>query len=620
MSSDSANAIVDMDAFRRSGWKSAISSRHKDGYLGMQQSLGTAARVATDSGNASEGRALWLLAHACSMLLNPSSPNEPFRPLLVMAGQRSSVPDDFRKEDVLLFSKMVDEIDDVWLRARIADLVWVLGTPRDQRFALVAIDAYAAIPMDTETWIRGGRECWERAVSLSLMLGRGDGDRLKQLEAQLLAAIEGATPDDGLQALWLAAVALGNKLGRDRHGTIARHLETIARHFDSVGDTFRSRDYYDASAEWFRADGDEAKRTEMIVLAAESLVTEAVSRLASEEPSNMVAASLYERAIQKYRTIPKPRRADYLVDERILELGSRLTAAGQNSLNEMTAISSPAMDISKFVEDARNAVGGKNAVDALLALANIHGGARVAGIRKWSEDSLRAHPLQALFPVVRMSHDGRVIAKRPGLSLDGSSTEDNRAVLWAEMLTRYRLELEVAVAALIWPALGRIQLEHRLREADFVNLCRCSPIVPGGRELIVGQALFDGYDKNFVGALHLLVPQIEHIVRSRLKAAGAKTTVLDSNGIENESGLSTLMELSEATRLFGEDLAFELKALFCDPFGPNLRNAVAHGLLDYDECASACSVYGWWLALRMVFHAYWHMAANVEATSDYYSI
>jgi hypothetical protein len=80
------------------------------------------------------------------------------------------------------------------------------------------------------------------------------------------------------------------------------------------------------------------------------------------------------------------------------------------------------------------------------------------------------------------------------------------------------------------------------------------------------------------------------------------------------------MELSEATRLFGEDLAFELKALFCDPFGPNLRNAVAHGLLDYDECASACSVYGWWLALRMVFHAYWHMAANVEATSDYYSI
>jgi hypothetical protein len=43
------------------------------------------------------------------------------------------------------------------------------------------------------------------------------------------------------------------------------------------------------------------------------------------------------------------------------------------------------------------------------------------------------------------------------------------------------------------------------------------------------------------------------------------------------------MELPEIETIFGKDLSFEIKALFCDPFGPNLRNELAHGLLDYEE-------------------------------------
>jgi hypothetical protein len=62
------------------------------------------------------------------------------------------------------------------------------------------------------------------------------------------------------------------------------------------------------------------------------------------------------------------------------------------------------------------------------------------------------------------------------------------------------------------------------------------------------------------------------MIRFHLKQHGAKTTNLDKNGIENEKGLSTLMELPEIETIFRKDLSFEIKALFCDPFGPNLRN------------------------------------------------
>ncbi|WP_162062022.1 DUF4209 domain-containing protein [Undibacterium sp. KW1] len=34
-----------------------------------------------------------------------------------------------------------------------------------------------------------------------------------------------------------------------------------------------------------------------------------------------------------------------------------------------------------------------------------------------------------------------------------------------------------------------------------------------------------------------------------------------------------------------------VKTLFCNAFGLNIRNQLAHGLLDYGECESAQSVY-----------------------------
>jgi uncharacterized protein DUF4209 len=66
------------------------------------------------------------------------------------------------------------------------------------------------------------------------------------------------------------------------------------------------------------------------------------------------------------------------------------------------------------------------------------------------------------------------------------------------------------------------------------------------------------------------------------------------------------------TQCFGEDLTFELSALFCDAFGPNLRNSVAHGLLDFEATRSVPSIYAWWLSFRLMFRAYWR-AANPPA-------
>ena len=117
--------------------------------------------------------------------------------------------------------------------------------------------------------------------------------------------------------------------------------------------------------------------------------------------------------------------------------------------------------------------------------------------------------------------------------------------------------------------------------------------------------LFAGYERDFITALHLLIPQFENSVREHLKLAGATTTNIDKNGIQNENGLSTLLELPEIIQVFGKDFAFELYSLFCDSFGPNLRNGLAHGLLDEGDCNSTFSIYAWWLILEFTVNAWY---------------
>ena len=64
--------------------------------------------------------------------------------------------------------------------------------------------------------------------------------------------------------------------------------------------------------------------------------------------------------------------------------------------------------------------------------------------------------------------------------------------------------------------------------------------------------------------------------------------------------LSALMDFPEIIDVLGEDIYFELKSIFTDTLGGNLRNEVAHGLLDDSSSLSGNTVYAWWIILKLV--------------------
>lgn len=607
----SADLIVTAQDFAECGWQISLADGEREGYSSMWQAFSSAARKVSEDNRPSHGKALWLLADACSMMLSPKSLNEPFKPFMVMEGRRSVIPDDLLESDIAFYAEIVDAIDDEWLKARVADLVWLKQRPRDVRFALAAIDAYRLIQLDVETWVRGGRECWKRAISLARMLKAGAGTRLAEMETTILDAFNAATKESGFLGLWLADLLDAHSLGRTHSSVIAQKLNVLAVEFDGDGDLHRSREFFYAASRWFDQSGDEAKSAEMTVAVAEGWVKEAIARVSSDQPSYMVAASFYEKAIQIYRSIPRSQRSIYRGDERIAELHRHMNEAGEKSLDELGSVKTPGIDISELVENARKSVAGKSVQDALFSFANIYQGARVDQVRTAAKKILQQSIFRRLAGSTHLSRDGRVIAKQPAAGFDNAPACDDPA-LWAQMVHDYQILINIVVHGDIWPAHEVLLQEHRLREDDFIGLASQSPIVPRGRERLFGKALHAGYDRDFTVAMHLLAPQIEHMVRFHLKNAGVKTTNLDIDGIENENGLSTLMGLPETETVFGKDLSFEIKALFCDALGPNLRNELAHGLLDDDSFQSIHAIYAWWMGLRLVFNTFWNAVRKAE--------
>lgn len=602
----SPELLVTADDFKTCGWESAFDPVAGETYLAMGLAFSEMAQTATFDGKDAHGKVLWLLADACSMMLNPASPNQPFQPQYFSRDSRSSIPDDFTASDLVFFEIILNEIVDAKLRARLADLCWLLAKPRRHELALFAIDSYRSIRLSNAMWICDGQKLWERALYLACRLGDAAGMRLVEMEQELFAAFNSDSSDDAFFVLQISELMATYQLCDESCLVIAQRLEAIGIGLDKASHFDGTRAYFEAAALWFKRANETVRSQEMRVGVAESWAKQAASMTQRGSSSYLVAVTFYENAIQSYRLIPRKFRSIHRVDQRLEELQKSRSEAGAQAVGEMGVVRTPGVDIKRIVMEARENVAGKQVLEALKNFANLYPGVDVATMGKAALESIQKYPLQAMFASTVMAPDGRVVARRPAIGFGPTAEEEQKVAIRVGMQDNYGMLVGLVVQGQILPALDVMHLEHRIAQADFAIIARDASIVPKDRSGLFGRALFAGYDGDFTTAIHILVPQIEHMVRTHLKAAGAKTSNVDKNGIENENGLSTLMELPEANQVFGENLAFEIRALFCGPFGPNLRNVLSHGLLDEDACRSAYSVYAWWLALRLVFNTFWN--------------
>ena len=591
--------------FLECNWELDIPENDHYGYSNVMQSLQASAKSMLDAGRAEEHKVLELLSRATSMRLIPSSLNEPFKPILedFQMGKRSTIPEDLTAEELSFFEQILNDISEPFLKARLADILWLMRKPKDINHARLAIDAYIENEIDDQSWHKDINKCIERGARLAIQIK--DWERLEQIKSLLFAAFLKEYSDSKFMQLWIADLLDTLKIDDDLRSQIAQTLYDKANDLKNNGDFLSAISYFELSSKKNKQCGEVEKHLQSLVAIAECYASEAEKRSLD---SNLVANGFYENAVQAYRRISGRDRSTYDIENKIIEIRQKITSSGKASLDEMVSFTLPSVDVSDLIESSIKHVTAKaTPQEALLFFTGVSHPIKYEQLLDSANAIVKNSIFGSLFGGCHLSNDGRVIAITPSRNLRaGEDDPANQAALLRQAQSQFSIHIDIAVQAQILPSLRQLQLEHRFSKSLMIDICKQSPIVQDGREILMGNALWLGFENEFGLAIHLLCPQVEHIVRSLLKQAGAITTNLSIDGIENENGLSTLMELPEAEQIFGKDLTFEIKSIFTEALGYNLRNNVAHGLLNDDESTSIASIYAWWMILRLIIRSIIH--------------
>jgi len=513
------------------------------------------------------------------------------------------LPEDLTFAEIGLLAELAPTVRHGLLRARLADLVWLKDRRKGIGFAHMAIAAYREPPINGEDWSRDVIQWRQRAIQLALSTGKGGGALVAEVASELLGAFWKAVDADNqvaaLRYLWPLQV---ERLARDEAAQIADTLEAIARRDMQAGDPFSALRVAEGASAWFGRARDEERRAAVQILIAESWVAQA-----ENDGSGLTLHHCYAKAIDAYQRVSARYRAQFGAAGAIAQLRAKLPEAGLDMLGQMKTVSHR-FDISDLVREAVGKVQGLPPTEALFAFCRIAPWPSLEALRAEAEVPLNG--IAALFSTTSVDENGRVIAHEDGVG-DAASRERRLA---AEMVKACARRADLSTQGLVNPALDTIRQEFHLSAYDFYTIAQLSALVPGDRADVVAKGLYAGYCRDFVQAIHILMPQFEHMVRIVLKEAGAQTTSRQE-GIEMELGLSALVDLPEMVLRFGEPLTFTIRALMCTPLGPNLRNQVAHGLAGANLCNSGSGVYAWWLILALVVEGY-HMMHRAEEANN----
>lgn len=576
-------SIVTYEQLKAAPWQDAVKDAHDDAadyrWSAFNKLIGD-----LDDDN-EHLPALRLIGNICStMLRSHREHGEALAPSMIFEGRRSFAPEDLTMEQGEELFKFLDEVDDLELKARIADTLWVSKQVKQKHLAAkAAIEAYLA---SGESLIRsdnhGGEKRLSRAIDIAKELGRGGAEDFSRgIELiEKLALAEDGVPEN--KQCELMAILLHNRSGDAKKCGIRCELLAKA---EAENQYFHGeRRLWSLAARWHtKADDTEAERRAKL-LEAETYVYEA-----DHAGSAFAETHALQQGIEAFRRVGGE-------DKRIKELHHRLIESEKRIEQEMHPISTP-VDIEEIAQEVVARVEGKGLVEALIEFARITAPPSPDELKAQAQKIAEETPLSSLMGGTLVNSQGKTLAKTPAAF--SGDTADAEEALSHKMHNGFQFDASLNVEGVIIPALQQILREHHITLKLMLELVQHNQFVPEGREMIFARGLKAGFEGDFLTSTHFLVPQIENSMRSLVERQGGITSGLTSEGIQREHGLDILLGDKHIKNLFDDNHLFAFETLLIKQTGFNLRHDMAHGLIDHDSFHSIPAVYFWWLVFRI---------------------
>ena len=514
---------------------------------------------------------------------------DPFVPAADLQYSRTPLPEDFSADELHVIKQLIETVQDAELRSRLADILRV--RQGDASVASLAVDSYLSSALhlkDVVQWA-DGYDRLKRSFDIAVFLGKETKAYRKTIDyLQKQLSEFGA---DEPTPWWAKLISLLLDAGEGNASRFASICGTSAQRCETAGQWETARLYWQVKARCETAAGQDKNREIALKRASDTYVKQADIVQSEAQPITDHALELMRSAMESLAKVPGNEQA-------VIELKKQVDAL-ELKRNDAPMKKPSRMDPAGITQWARDQVKSKDLRAALVALANLAETPKPAELEEQVDAKTGRMPFQYLISTVGMDQEGKASSHAPAAFT--GDTREIRTAKDAELYQEAARNRQIAVLALLDPARRQVLSDHVVRLDDWRSFTTDNPFVPAGREEIFARGMDAGMNGDFLVAVSLLTPQVENAVRIVLKKAGVVTSKIDMRNVEQERVLGALLDMDEAERVFGRDLMFDLRGLLVEKFGSNMRNELAHGLLDVDDFKGPDAEYLWWCALRLMF-------------------
>lgn len=521
------------------------------------------------------------------------APDRPFRPMIEYRNG-TAYPDIEallgESEAIAYYRKRSQETSNPIRKARYADLVWVAlnnqGDPDAHHYARAAAEAYlaqASMCIEQEQY-EALVDCLDRAAEIAVQL---NSRHLASTVVECLFGSLGQLPEEvafrwvldmGDTLLYISS-KFGDLVTSDGWNRVQRVLNRgIDSYISQQSDGFHlAQELMKLASAISTVLGEPEVAWGYRMGIAELFEKESRARELANGPTRggLVAYHFMEEALREYRNLlsvaPNDDERQHLrtrIDKVKVEL-RRLMRLAESQMGEIKVeFEVPHEELEKLVAPLFEAP--KDRVFEFLS----HHPVLAPNIKQMQLNAREAANEFVFSSLVGQTtlRNGRKVGEVPPMS--GAETQFRiQLAAWFQMHLVY---LDYIFSRLGEEDLfSEENLIRHLRQWEFLDEAD-TPFIEIGLERYLA--------KDYVSALHVLTPRVEHMVKSAFEQAGGPVLVIQSRKQIREQTLGDFLRREDVRKAFGEDIWNYLWYALVDENGLNLRNDVAHGWIRSSQC------------------------------------
>ncbi len=513
-----------------------------------------------------------LLKNIASLAFDISDDNVEISPYIVADKSRSFAIEDLSDTDYdLLLSLDLEKIP-LNLKARIADILWI--QKRDYSSAIAAAESYYDLFnlwFSDEDWLEALKMI-KRAICMSAQLNRQDlYDKYCQTIYNHIIRIDGN--DAGFLSISLIRILLVQSY-KDLGGIISV-IDHIIK--NSQDNPYKAERAFELKADCLNKVKNKELAIQNNVDMADYFAYYGEKVLKNDIQGPLRAQLFFQKSINAYRNNGQPEKAEKL-HKRLVEI--------QKDIPKLMKPFTTQFDIQGVLDNIKQSMTGFTFEESIIRLAQM-----VSFYKKddFKKKILGELSFSQMFTSAFINSNGQTTYTLPGLDLSNPEKDP-------ELLDKHIHHKMLEHEKIFGDIYGRNILAYIKDSFDIETvsldfLLSNNFLIPEGRECVFRSAIIMALKGQYYEAIHILAPQTENIFRYIAREVGALTVTLETDGTSKEKVLSSIFDLPELIDSYDNDILFLFKGLLNEQAGANIRNEVAHGIIDLYSASSGASIY-----------------------------